>query len=37
MVAEKPSICSAIAGALSKGRMDSRGRTPPVVSEAVRE
>ena len=30
MVAEKPSICTSIAQALSKGQMESRGRTPPV-------
>lgn len=30
MVAEKPSICTAIANALSKGKMETRGRTPPV-------
>ena len=30
MVAEKPSICNSIAQALSKGKMESRGRTPPV-------
>jgi DNA topoisomerase-3 len=30
MVAEKPSICNAIAEALSGGRHESRGRTPPV-------
>ena len=31
MVAEKPSICTAIAQALAKGRgMDSRGKSPPV-------
>lgn len=30
MVAEKPSICTAIASALSRGQMESRGRTPPV-------
>lgn len=30
MVAEKPSICTSIASALSRGNMESRGRTPPV-------
>eukprot|EP01036_Dinobryon_divergens_P059498 gene59498-79392_t len=30
MVAEKPSVCTAIANALSGGRMESRGRNPPV-------
>lgn len=30
MVAEKPSICTAIAQALSKNNMNSRGKTPPV-------
>ena len=30
MVAEKPSICTSIAQALSRGNMTSHGRTPPV-------
>ena len=30
MVAEKPSICNAIAQALSGGKHDTHGRTPPV-------
>lgn len=30
MVAEKPSICTAIAQALSKNNMNSRGKTPPI-------
>lgn len=30
MVAEKPSICTAIASALSRGQMETRGRTPPI-------
>ena len=30
MVAEKPSICTSIAQALSNGHMQSRGRSPPV-------
>lgn len=30
MVAEKPSICTSIASALSQGTMDTRGRSPPV-------
>jgi DNA topoisomerase III len=29
-VAEKPSICTAVAKALSGGKMETRGRTPPV-------
>ena len=30
MVAEKPSICNAIAQALSGGKHETHGRTPPV-------
>jgi hypothetical protein len=30
MVAEKPSICTSIATALSRGQMQTRGRTPPI-------
>ncbi len=30
MVAEKPSICTSIANALSKGKCEGRGRSPPV-------
>lgn len=30
MVAEKPSICNAIATALSGGKHETHGRTPPV-------
>ena len=30
MVAEKPSICTSIAQALSGGQMETRGRSPPV-------
>jgi hypothetical protein len=35
MVAEKPSICNAIAQALSGGNHETHGRTPPVCARAA--